>query len=416
MNKIDEKEIKKEFYIPDLYKQKWNRIASIIANILEVPSALVIHFDNNISEVVAANDSPENQFGVGVKEESKGLYCEWVFNNNKSLEVVNALKDSNWVNSKEVEFGMLSYLGFPVAKPDGSLYGTLCVLDIKEHKYSEKHKLLMESFSSLIEDHLKMISNNYSLNKAHDEIQIKNSELNIKNQKLEELNYIKDKFFSIISHDLRSPFTSLMVMLEHILNNYDSNNFYKVQKHFANIYQHSKITYNLIENLLQWAKSQRKGLSFVGEYVNIVEQLNSCLAVMKESVKEKKINLTIKVEGEFSLYFDVNILNFVIRNILINAVKYSHIGGKVTINAYKRGEFSLVEIIDNGIGMSDDKLKSIFKIDSSSSSKGTLGEKGTGLGLILCYEFMKKYNGDIVIISKECEGTRVTLKFPDKTA
>lgn len=101
---------------------------------------------------------------------------------------------------------------------------------------------------------------------------------------------------------------------------------------------------------------------------------------------------------------------------MINAVKYSHIGGKVTINAYKRGEFSLVEIIDNGIGMSDDKLKSIFKIDSSSSSKGTLGEKGTGLGLILCYEFMKKYNGDIVIISKECEGTRVSLKFPDKTA
>lgn len=234
-----------------------------------------------------------------------------------------------------------------------------------------------------------------------------------KNKKeLEELNATKDKFFTIIAHDLKNPFNTVIGLSELLMERYDTYNEEKIKDFIKQIHKFSKNTYLLLENLLQWAKSQTGRLSIEIEKVDIFTLVTENLNLFKGKAENKGVKLTSNVDIGMYALIDKNMIKTVIRNLISNAIKYTPKGGQVGIKASKKDEFIYVTVFDTGVGIQKENLDKIFKIDSSISTQGTDDETGTGLGLILSREFVEKNRGEISVNSEEEKGSEFTIKLP----
>ncbi len=228
---------------------------------------------------------------------------------------------------------------------------------------------------------------------------------------LEQLNQVKDKFFSIISHDLRSPINALSAILDMMDNNQiKPEEFSKLNKELRVQFNHTK---TLINNLLDWALMQMDKLKIQPEKINISSLAEENFKLLN-SLHMKEIKMVNNIPSGTFCWGDLNIVNLVLRNLVLNSIKFTENGGSITADAREEGDDIVVSIKDTGIGISTEIQKMIFEKTTGYSTRGTANEKGTGLGLILCKEFVEKNGGKIWLESEVGKGS--TFFFTIKKA
>lgn len=237
-----------------------------------------------------------------------------------------------------------------------------------------------------------------------------------KTSELKELNISKDKFFSIIAHDLKNPFNTIIgfseMMKESIKHN-DPATFYE----YTSMINTSAVqTLRLLENLLEWANAQRGKLSFNPSNVNLYEIIKDEFEILEENALNKNIELRSFVEDTVTIFGDRNMIRTIFRNLISNAVKFTHKNGHVTITAVINNDFVEIAVSDDGIGITNEIMDKLFKIDANLSTRGTENEHGTGLGLFLCKEFVVKHGGKIWVESEEGKGSSFKFLIPSGNA
>lgn len=267
-------------------------------------------------------------------------------------------------------------------------------------------------------------SSNYIYNQYHKKIGICGTLRNINERKifeqkiikyseeLENTNAQKDKFFSIIAHDLRSPLAGLLNLL-HFLNE-EFNEIPDNEKHeqLVNIAKSANNIFKLLENLLEWSVIQRGLIEFNPENINLLLFCKNSVEPLREIAYQKNIEIFININEQSELYADSYMMNVVIRNLISNAIKFTPKGGEIRISCSKTEEYCEITIADNGIGIPDYILPNLFKLGEKTNRPGTENEKSTGLGLLLCKEYIDKHNGLIRVESKEMKGSKFIISVP----
>ncbi len=244
------------------------------------------------------------------------------------------------------------------------------------------------------------------------EIESQAVKLQIQNNKLQELNATKDKLFSIIAHDLRNPFSSILGFSELLVNNIDSYPKEKIQKFAQTINESSNQTYKLLENLLEWSKIQRGTLVPDIQAYHLKEIVESIFMLCNEMAKIKNIALNNTISNEILINCDIEMTKTVLRNLIINAIKFTNSGGIVSILSRENKLQIEIEVRDTGVGIPAEKIPRLFNIEKNISTQGTEKEMGTGLGLLLCRELVEKQNGKIWVESKEGKGASFYFTMP----
>jgi signal transduction histidine kinase len=222
----------------------------------------------------------------------------------------------------------------------------------------------------------------------------------------------KDKFFSIISHDLKSPFNALLGITNLLESKYDKLPSQKV-KHYIKIQKDSTTNiYNLLEGLLQWAQTQSGRQQYHFEEIDFSQLCESVIGQLKAVALNKNIAVDNKVQANTIVFADSKALETVTRNIISNAIKFTDIEGRVVIEAERSGGEMIISITDSGVGISEEVRKTLFRIESQHSSTGTHNEKGTGLGLILCKDLIENQNGKIWVESEVGHGSKFMFSIP----
>ena len=233
-----------------------------------------------------------------------------------------------------------------------------------------------------------------------------------KSIRLEELNEIKIKFFSIVSHDLRSPLTSLKGFVSLFQNNFDSLSKGDIQLMMSALNKELSNTLNLTDNLLTWARSQMQ-LSEVNPAAVVVNNLIKPLALLYGGMANKKdIQITVLIPEDLTVYADPNQVEFVLRNLMDNAVKFTPRQGVIKIVASQVDSIAIISVENSGKGIHPDAIKHLFTVGKNGRTQGTEGEKGTGLGLVLCKEFIEKNAGTIEVESELGRGSKFTIRLP----
>jgi len=226
------------------------------------------------------------------------------------------------------------------------------------------------------------------------------------------LNAAKDKFFSIISHDLRSPFNSLLGITEYIYQSYDNLSSTEIRESVKNIYSSSQKLYNLILNLLEWSRLQSGRFEIDKTEIELENLIDEMKNLYTESATAKNISISTEIPKNLFILADKYMIETILRNLISNAIKFTKAGGKIKLQAIAKGSFAEIAVIDNGIGITKENLKNLFRIDEQFRRDGTANEKGTGLGLILCKEFVEKNGGTIAVESGERKGSRFSITIP----
>ena len=242
------------------------------------------------------------------------------------------------------------------------------------------------------------------------------SELADKNEELNRLNALKDKLLSVIGHDLRGPVATIISLVDFLRNNYDSIGEGKRKKLLLTLENTAGRYLELVDNLLQWSGSQSGRITVHVVPLQLHDLVESAFSTLANGYEAKDIRFENKISLDFTVKADAELLKIVIRNLLSNAVKFTPSGGKVLIDAEAEGEHRVrVDVSDSGIGIPPDKVDQVFTPDAALQKTGTDGEKGTGLGLLLCSEFLEKLNGTIWVRESSSKGTTFsfTLPMPD---
>ncbi|MEA3443779.1 MAG: HAMP domain-containing sensor histidine kinase, partial [Bacteroidota bacterium] len=239
--------------------------------------------------------------------------------------------------------------------------------------------------------------------------------LSRREKELKEANITKDKFFSIIAHDIKNPFSSILGF-SNLLNDrfYDYSNE-EVKKYIGIISESSENLYNLLENLLQWSRAQTNKIEFHPKKFNIAQLLMSNVALYKNTAIKKEIEIFTDFNSSIEVDADQDMADVVIRNLLSNAIKFTRKKGRIKIIAAEQKDKVEIAIIDNGVGIEKFELNKLFRIDSQIKSSGTDNEKGTGLGLHICKEFVEKNNGKIWVESEENNGSSFYFTLPKES-
>lgn len=240
-----------------------------------------------------------------------------------------------------------------------------------------------------------------SFNQMAKDLKIKITTIDNLNKELTESNDTKNKFFSIIAHDLRSPFNIFLGLSQILVEELPRLPQETIQTMVVNLRDLAISTFGLLENLLLWAKSQQGVIPFNPEKVLLMKEVNSSIQILNENAKSKNIKISSFIRADMIVLADSYMLQSIIRNLFSNALKFTNPGGEITISATIRSDKStLISIKDTGIGMSRTILNNLFRIDSQTSRKGTAGEPSSGLGLLLCKEFVEKHGGKIRVESQ----------------
>lgn len=234
-------------------------------------------------------------------------------------------------------------------------------------------------------------------------------------QELVEMNAQKDKFFSIIAHDLKSPFNGLLGCTNYLASKIDAMTKEEIKETFTTIHDSANYLFKLLDNLLTWSRMRTGRMEYDPSKTNIGEIIMQNIDLFANNAEQKEISLAANIKGEIFAFCDKKMINSVINNLISNAIKFTPRKGKVLVDAKRAGDSILIAVADSGIGMSKEKLSALFKIDANISTSGTENESGTGLGLILCKELVEKNYGKIHVESKENQGSifTVTLKSHD---
>jgi PAS domain S-box-containing protein len=384
----------------------------------------VIYFKNSRAEFITANETliqimkAKNQEGIAGKTDfdfyEEDLARKFYEDDMQVIKSGTAI-----INKEETGYDLsgmkriMSTTKVPLKDRQNKVIGLVGIgRDITKQKQAER-KLIQQA------DDLKEI--NVLLEERQEEIQQQAEELNATaeslreaNTELEKLNKTKNKFFSIIAHDLKNPFHAIFGFSELLLQNQTELDPQREKELIELIKSSSETAYNLLENLLQWARTQTDRIKYNPERTDVIELIENNISFAELSLTKKNLKLNKQLQQNTFAYIDKNMINTVIRNLLSNAIKFTEKGGEITIEAFAKKEQTIIKIQDNGIGIPEENLKRLFRIDQYFTTEGTSGESGTGLGLIVCKEFVEKNHGSMKIQSKLDFGTVFTISLPSE--
>ncbi|MGL1885484.1 MAG: HAMP domain-containing histidine kinase [Reichenbachiella sp.] len=237
-------------------------------------------------------------------------------------------------------------------------------------------------------------------------------ELELKNIALAETVASKDKFHSIMAHDLRGPFNSVLGLTKIMRDNADTISHDELRNYTNILYSSCENTQKLLENLLQWSHLQTGGMKYNPENIDLYQLTKHNLELLQAMSDDKNIKLNNKCQDGAELYADRNMIKTIIRNLTVNAIKFTPEGGHIDISCDRADDYVSIIIADSGVGMSDKLISKLFRIEEKVTSLGTNEEKGTGLGLLLVKEFVDKHNGEIIVESTIGKGSKFIVNIP----
>ncbi len=265
-------------------------------------------------------------------------------------------------------------------------------------------------FERIIEE--LQISRELIENNAND-VNILNMKLFESEEELQELNNNKDKFFSIIAHDLKGPFQGLLGYSKLLSEQLEGLSKEEIKEFSCELHESASQLFKLLQNLLEWSRIQRGVMEFNPQLLTLSELVESTIEILKPSANQKNIKIDSEVAKDIFVYADFNMVNTVLRNLVSNAIKFTNKKGKILISACKSDEhYVSIAVDDNGVGMSLDEMAKVFRIDVHHSKTGTDSETGTGLGLVLCKDLVEKNNGTLTLESEENIGSTFTFTLP----
>jgi len=289
-----------------------------------------------------------------------------------------------------------SWVGIPLQTPS-KVIGVLVLQNYeKENVYSENDINFLISTGS-------QIAMAIERKKAEEEI-------NSKNTQLQTLNAEKDKFFSILAHDLRGPLSAFVAATQIISEEIQNMDVEEIKDITNSMKTSASNIYSLLENLLEWSRLRRGGMDFIPVKLDLNNSVNECINILSESARKKEIKIYTSIPDGTQIFADNHMFETIIRNMVSNAIKFTNKGGMVKIEAVKKENLSTeIKITDTGIGMSPELKGKLFQIDEKTSRPGTDGEPSTGLGLLLCKEFIEKHGGKIWVESEQGKGSIFTF-------
>ena len=237
-------------------------------------------------------------------------------------------------------------------------------------------------------------------------------EIILKNNELQKLNYDKDIFMSILAHDLISPFNLILGYLDLLANNLNKYEIAAIEKQITIVNNTALNTFYLLEDILMWARSQSGKLSYEPKEFNFKISCDRVVEILKPNANNKRITISVIESEKIIVFADINMLNTILRNLISNAIKFTHNGGNIFIYAKQNTSDVTVSVSDNGIGIAPQILSKLFNITEMYSTKGTANEKGTGFGLLLCKEFIEKHGGKIWVESEVGKGSEFKFTLP----
>jgi PAS domain S-box-containing protein len=322
----------------------------------------------------------------------------YVYRTGKSFlftnELFKQLEDQNEVEL--VGSASPSWIGIPLQTPS-KIMGVLVLQHYeKENVYSERDEKFLTSIGSQIAVAI--------------ERKMSEEEIKLKNEMLLAINAEKDKFFSIIAHDLRGPLSSFVAATQIITEEIQTMSIDEIKDITMSMKTSATGIYSLLENLLEWSRLRRGGMDFIPMKINLREKVLDCINVLSESARKKDIEIKIHIPDGIEILADNHMFDSLVRNLILNALKFTTRGGKITLSTgFNKTGFVEVNVKDTGIGMSAELKNKLFKLSEKTNRQGTAGEPSTGLGLLLCKEFIEKNGGEIWVESEVGKGSTFTF-------
>jgi len=377
----------------------YKKIHEIISTLLPVKNIYIALYDDETELLSFPYFVDEYDPQQPAKKLGKGL-TEYVLRTGKAC-LVNEKKDLELRASGEVEIigePTKIWLGVPL-KISGKTIGVIVLQDYDdENAYGEDEKQLLIFVSEQIAQVIERKQNSVQLKEYA--------------QKLKEANLTKDKFISIIAHDLKSPFQGLLGYSQILTTEYSSLPEEEKLFFIKSIDEISKNAFSLLEDLLTWSRLQTGKMEVNLETFNLLENLSPTISLLEQTALNKEIKLICSVDKQITVNADKNMLCTIIRNLISNGIKFTNKGGTISLTASADENFVKISVEDTGVGIDEDRLLKLFSIDKSLSTRGTADEEGTGLGLLLCKEMVEKQGGEIHVESTLGEGSKFTFNLP----
>lgn len=326
---------------------------------------------------------------------------------NKSKNLLNgkAKEASTTFPGKELEGESLTAI-IDITERKNAAKALLKAQQTLEEKVKQRTKQLEDASISLLEITEEKLKDSEKMVMLYE--QLVESE-----KKLKEQNENKDKFFALLSHDLRTPFNGIMGFAKLLTNKIDTLSKDEIKLYASHIYTLSQNFDKLMNDLLVWCNVQMNNVVFQPGKVCICKIIEETIGIFSDNAKEKGIDIVWSCQMDYYVKADENMVKSVFRNLLSNALKFTNRGGKIVVESKCDEDFCEISIADNGIGISDRTEDKIFKINEHTGSTGTANEKGTGLGLILSKEFIEKHGGKIWFESEQGKGTTFFFTLPN---
>jgi two-component system sensor histidine kinase/response regulator len=287
---------------------------------------------------------------------------------------------------------------------------------IPKKQLQNEYQFLSAKYEKLVKEMIKITRvgdmHYKKLMEANDQIQEHKKILEELTQQLLEANAAKDKFYSIIAHDLRNPLQVLLFSAELMTEEYERLEEDAIKKFINQVNRTAQNMANLLENLLQWARFQYGELDCRPGKIDLFVLAKETSQQFLANAEKKNIDLSMEIPENTWVYADENMIKSVLRNLVNNAVKFTHPGGKIKMSSKKEGDSIVTSVQDTGIGMPKEKLDSLFQNGQHISTRGTAEEKGSSLGLLICKEFIEKNGGEIRAKSEPGQGSTFEFSLP----
>ena len=301
-----------------------------------------------------------------------------------------------------------------LAESNEKLNKTNTQLEERQQQIEEQTVELKWQAESLVTINDQLNETNTQLEERQQQIEEQSEVLKVQTESLTESNATKDKLFSIIAHDLKNPFSSILGFLDMLSIRYKELSDDKRILFISRIQESAEQTYNLLENLLTWSRTQQGRIVFNPEQLNLYETIEESITNTSPLANSKNINLINKLtDKEIIFTADINMVSTILRNLITNSIKFTPNNGVITLNSVKVDDMVVISIKDTGVGMSAETIKEVFH-DNNETTQGTNNEKGTGLGLLICKDFIDKHNGSIRVESELDKGSTFFISIPQK--
>ncbi|MES2380287.1 MAG: HAMP domain-containing sensor histidine kinase [Bacteroidota bacterium] len=399
---VEQDRLKKllEYQILDTPEEAdFDELVKLASSICNTPISLVSLIDDKRQWFKA-------HIGLSVRETAREIsFCQNAILTNELYIIEDAVHDKRYASNPLVtgDPNIGFYAGMPLTTEDGYNLGTICVIDreprILNHHQQEALKIIAKQVIKLLELKLSV------LREKETSKQLENTTVELK-----EANKVKDKIFSIVAHDLRSPLRNINSILEMYkdgdISEDEAAEFIKSLSHKV------RETADMIDNLLSWAKTQINNTEAFFQEVNLLELVENKVGLFKSVAEDKGISFEVDIAQSINVKADIEMLKIVFRNLINNAIKFSNPNGKITLKAVVEGNEAIVCVADNGTGIAAGDIEKLFSATTHLSTYGTKNEKGTGIGLQLCKDLLAKNNGNIWVESELGKGSCFYFSIP----